>query len=989
MLLASSAIIDDIRTLQRCGLASLAFFYCDFRDDQKKDLRGLLSSLLVQLGGQSDAYSTVLFDFYVAHGRGSQHASDSELVDCLKDMLNHPGQATVHIAIDALNECPLTTDFPPPREKVLELVDELVNWHLPNLRICVTSRPEADIVPILEPLASCSVSLHGESGQVQDIAEYVRFFVHTNREMKRWSSTNKQLVIDELTNKADGMCVIYATITYLARLHLKCRFHWVICQLVYLSRCIPGRIRHALNELPRTLDATYARTLQEIDEQNWYYAHRLFQCVAATSRPLRAEELAEFLAFDFEAGSTPKFMADWRSEDPQNAVLSICSTLLVVVKPHLGSPVIQFAHFSVKEYLTSTRLAEAKDTISRFYVSMTPAHAIVAQACLGVLLHLDENITEDSLKDFPLAEYAAEHWVDHARFEGVPPIAEDGMKQLFDPSKPHLAICVWIYDPAVPTWKRLTRNKTPLPPPRSSLHHAAFWGLHPVVEFLIIEHSQDVCSRDSTDNSAPLHLASRNGYVETVYKLIEHSADPTAQNKDGETPLHLALEEGEVEVARMLIERGADPTAKNNYGETPLHLASQMGQVYITRMLIERGADLTAQKNNGWTPLHAALDGGHQSVALLLLERGAEIGCLDSQSRTPLHIACRGCTDVVSVLIDRGVDLNAEDDSRETPLHVASQWGHDDIIRLLLDHDADADRLDDGGWAPLHVASHEGHDKIVQLLFDAGADANRPDNGGWTPLHLTSWEGHEQIVRLLLDHGINANHPDNGGWNPLHAASQEGHNHIVELLLDHGADPHHANSDGSTSLHIALQKNRHYIVQLLLDHGADPNYPNSDGSTLLHLASQRGQDNTVRLLLHHGAFANRLNGDGWASLHLASQRGHYDVVELLLEHGADSNHAHSNGLTPLHLASQEGHDHVVRLLLDHGADANSLNSDGGTPLHLALQKGHDRIVQLLLEHDADADHPNDDSLTPMGFGSREGGAKWKRLASATRKRRRM
>ena len=207
--------------MQRSGLASLAFFYCDFRDDQKKDLRGLLSSLLVQLGGQSDAYSDVLSDFYVTHGRGSQHASDSELVDCLKDMLNLPGQPTVHIVVDALDECPVTIGLVFTRRNVLELVEELVNLHIPNLRICVTSRPEADIIDVFENLAICSVSLHGEGGQVQDISKYVKSFVHTSREMRRWKATDKQLVIDELTNKADGMyVVIHATIIYFSRLHL-------------------------------------------------------------------------------------------------------------------------------------------------------------------------------------------------------------------------------------------------------------------------------------------------------------------------------------------------------------------------------------------------------------------------------------------------------------------------------------------------------------------------------------------------------------------------------------------------------------------------------------------------------------------------------------------------------------------------------------------------------------------------------------------------
>ncbi len=211
ILFSSSATIDDIRTLQKYGLASLAFFYCDFRDGQKKDRRGLLSSLLIQLGEQSDAYSAILSEFYEDHrprprrGFEQPYASDSELADCLKDMLKLPGQATVHIVIDALDECPVTTGSQFPREEVLEIVEDLVNLQIPNLRICVTSRPEADILPVLEPLVFHSVSLHGEDGQVHDISEYVKSFVHNDREMRRWKATDKQLVIEVLTKKADGM----------------------------------------------------------------------------------------------------------------------------------------------------------------------------------------------------------------------------------------------------------------------------------------------------------------------------------------------------------------------------------------------------------------------------------------------------------------------------------------------------------------------------------------------------------------------------------------------------------------------------------------------------------------------------------------------------------------------------------------------------------------------------------------------------------------
>ena len=187
------------------GLSSLAFFYCDFREDQKRHRRGLLSSLLVQLCQQSDAYYDVLSAFYLAHKNGSQHASDGELAQCLKHLLALPGQATAYIVIDALDECPITTGSSSPREEVLDLVEELVRLQASNMRICVTSRPEADIELVLDPLAFRSVSLHGENGQVQDIEDYIKFVVSTDRNMKKWRKEDKDLVIEVLTKKANGM----------------------------------------------------------------------------------------------------------------------------------------------------------------------------------------------------------------------------------------------------------------------------------------------------------------------------------------------------------------------------------------------------------------------------------------------------------------------------------------------------------------------------------------------------------------------------------------------------------------------------------------------------------------------------------------------------------------------------------------------------------------------------------------------------------------
>ena len=191
--------------MQKSGLASLAMFYYDFREDEKKGLRGLLSSVLVQLSDQSKSYYDVLSAFYSTHRDGAQIPSDDELVRCLKGLLSLPGQTPVYLVVDALDECSNTSALSSPRKEVLKILDDLINARLPNLHICLTSRPEADIKLVLEPLSFRSVSLHDESGQKEDVENYIKSVVNTNSDMRRWKPEHKQLVIDVLTKRADGM----------------------------------------------------------------------------------------------------------------------------------------------------------------------------------------------------------------------------------------------------------------------------------------------------------------------------------------------------------------------------------------------------------------------------------------------------------------------------------------------------------------------------------------------------------------------------------------------------------------------------------------------------------------------------------------------------------------------------------------------------------------------------------------------------------------
>ena len=192
-------------TLCKAGLASISYFYFDFRDDDKKSRRNLLSSLLVQLSTCSDVFCDILSRLYVAHDNGACQAGDSDLAQCLKEMLTIPDHGPVYLIIDALDECPDTSGVPSPREQVLDLVKRLVN--LPGLHICITSRPEVNIGEALGPLASQTVSLQDEIGQRKDIADYVRSVVYSGLGtfMKQWRKDDKEHVIETLSERADGM----------------------------------------------------------------------------------------------------------------------------------------------------------------------------------------------------------------------------------------------------------------------------------------------------------------------------------------------------------------------------------------------------------------------------------------------------------------------------------------------------------------------------------------------------------------------------------------------------------------------------------------------------------------------------------------------------------------------------------------------------------------------------------------------------------------
>jgi hypothetical protein len=257
-------------------------------------------------------------------------------------------------------------------------------------------------------------------------------------------------------------------------------------------------------------------------------------------RPLRVAELAEVLAVDLDdSEGIPRLNADWRWEDQEQALLIACSSLIAIVETGDGdsdvetsdsdsdvetgnSRVVQFSHFSVKEFLTSTRLSTASGEVSAYRIDLENAHTILAQACLGVLLETHDEIDGNASEDHPLVRYAARHWTTHAQFGEVSSRLKKGMEYLFNPDKPHFRVWLTLYDidtepDSETTFFSFTfrTNKYAATP----LYYAALCGFHDLVEHLIAKYPQDVVANGGY-HMKPLIAALAGEHFQTADLLI-------------------------------------------------------------------------------------------------------------------------------------------------------------------------------------------------------------------------------------------------------------------------------------------------------------------------------------------------------------------------------------------------------------------------------------------------------------------------------------
>jgi ankyrin repeat protein len=476
----------------------------------------------------------------------------------------------------------------------------------------------------------------------------------------------------------------------------------VYCQLEALRHCLPPSVGRILGELPETLDETYERVLREINKANREHALHLLQCLTVALQPLRVEELAEILAIDFNApsrGGIPQLNPNWRWADQHQAVLSTCSSLIAIVNDG-NSKVVQFSHFSVKEYLTSDRLAHSSGDFSRYRIVLEPAHTILTQACLGVLLRLDDHVNKVNVGDIPLAKYAAQYWVDHAGFEKVAPRIQDTMEYFFDADKSHWA-----------AWCRVQMIDKP-------------WGYFNF--------------DNEVEDAFPLYYASLAGFYELVEHLVgKHPEHINARGGLMLTPLVAALRGKHFDVAELLHRNGADVDIRDScWGDTLLRRASLIGVLDIMEWLLNHEADVNTQGHNGYTPLQSAAAEGQIQAFQMLIEHNADIHIQNTFGMTPLHAAAARdecgrdhIVNIMQVLLDHGADPSARDNDNSTPLHHSSWWKTGDYV------------------------SHWGTVEGTRLLLKHGAIIEAEDNEGRTPLQLALEHGREDIATCLKEHG--------------------------------------------------------------------------------------------------------------------------------------------------------------------------------------------------------------------------------------------
>lgn len=523
-------------------------------------------------------------------------------------------------------------------------------------------------------------------------------------------------------------------------------FRWVDCQLREIAAC-PRTEEHLdklLVSLPRTLDDTYEQMLLAIPPAFKDYARQMLMLLCCAKRYLTVEELIYGMAVDLDtlgSKSDNTILKDTHSDLPlegnrpvavfkdkrklhdADAVLEVCPGFVELYEGREGSSYVRIAHFSVQEYLKSSRTRK-RENVARYHMQDQDMNTQATRICLAILDKFDESAALQEPnpsnlfqmgRPFPWAFNAAEFWSYHFRESNeIPPEAISAMLRL----RPYA------FGISVSRGLGLECGYTPL-------HLATSYELTSVVSVLLQEPTTDIDK--ITFGMTALIVAVIANNVELARCLLGHDADV---NSRGGYALTTAAGAGQVEMSKILLEYGAEVNA---HGGRALTTAVETGHLKIAKLLLDHGAEINP---SGGKALKTAVSRGHLEMVKILLEGGADVN-LVRPNFSPMK------PELVRVLLEHGVEINQYDDFGETVLHKAARAAAEDTVRLLLEYGAEVDLANNENRTALLQAARFGNKKNALLLLERGAKPDAVDKFGDTAVSLAAESGCKDLVTFL------------------------------------------------------------------------------------------------------------------------------------------------------------------------------------------------------------------------------------------------
>ncbi|KAL5002549.1 hypothetical protein BDV10DRAFT_191363 [Aspergillus recurvatus] len=591
--LCSTAIQATLLETQRRQDVGIAFFYFSFRDESKTTASGMLRALLLQLSAQLKDKETDLQQLHAAYKPGTPPVE--ALLNSLQNTISRFHDA--YILLDALDESPRDRQ----REGVLKVIQAMRQWHLPGFHILVTSRDQLDIRQSLKPAYHQEIMMRNNE-TAKDIANFVSYQLSHDSKFQKWKARHAEIQ-DNLTKKSQGV------------------FRYVECQLIELKKAKNQiQLDKCLHSLPRDLDETYERILCSIDEMYTEDVRRILTVLCVAKRPLTVKELVDAHAVDLT--EPPHLDREGRSYD-QDDLIDICLGLIEVAE--IGeeneekTSIARIAHFSVQEYLESDRVLQQQ--AMEFAIQKERANLEMAQICLAYLLEPELSnspLDETRLTEFPLAHFAAMHWLNHFRGASGMGLAAEGLilRLFVDKAKPFLT---WVQlhdlDMEWDTSVDLDRAVENIPSP---VYYASLLGLESVLNALIVSLEKptdigNILNAQGGRYGNALQAASARGHEKIVQTLLDQGADVNTQGGYYGNALQAASAGGHKEVVQILLDQGANVNAQGGFYGNALQAASDRGYKKVVQILLDHGADINAQGGKF----------GHEKVVQTLLDQGA------------------------------------------------------------------------------------------------------------------------------------------------------------------------------------------------------------------------------------------------------------------------------------------------------------------------------------------------------------------------------